>query len=164
MKRAHTVQPYPKSSCTCSTAEANDPFFFTGWTWRHVRARPFSIAHKDRISTRTITDDRTNPTLIAYEFEEPLAALISSSARHSAIDFTLRNADSRVYVTKMQTKTQTQTQSERGPRGARRRSCLHRWSGARSPGSLSVEGTRRRPDDGPYLATRYASSLLEDQC
>lgn len=34
--------------------------------------------------------------LIAYEFEEPLAALMSSSARHSATDFTLRKADSRV--------------------------------------------------------------------
>lgn len=36
-------------------------------------------------------------TLIAYEFDEPLAALISSSARHSAMDLTLRKADSRVY-------------------------------------------------------------------
>lgn len=35
-------------------------------------------------------------TLIAYEFDEPFAALISSSARHSAMDLTLRNADSRV--------------------------------------------------------------------
>ena len=36
--------------------------------------------------------------LMAYELDEPLAALISSSARHSAIDLTLRKADSRVYV------------------------------------------------------------------
>lgn len=36
--------------------------------------------------------------LIAYEFEEPLAALISSSARHSAIVFMLRNAASRAPV------------------------------------------------------------------
>jgi len=36
-------------------------------------------------------------TLIAYELDEPLAALMSSSARHSAIDLTLRKADSRVY-------------------------------------------------------------------
>ena len=35
-------------------------------------------------------------TLIAYEFDEPFAALMSSSARHSATDLTLRNADSRV--------------------------------------------------------------------
>jgi hypothetical protein len=35
-------------------------------------------------------------TLMAYELDEPFAALMSSSARHSAIDFTLRNADSRV--------------------------------------------------------------------
>ena len=33
---------------------------------------------------------------MAYEFEEPFAALMSSSARHSAMDLTLRNADSRV--------------------------------------------------------------------
>lgn len=37
------------------------------------------------------------PTLMAYELDEPLAALMSSSARHSAIDLTLRKADSRVY-------------------------------------------------------------------
>lgn len=35
-------------------------------------------------------------TLIAYEFDEPFAALMSSSARHSATDLTLRKADSRV--------------------------------------------------------------------
>jgi hypothetical protein len=35
-------------------------------------------------------------TLIAYELDEPFAAFMSSSARHSATDFTLRNADSRV--------------------------------------------------------------------
>lgn len=35
-------------------------------------------------------------TLMAYEFEEPFAALMSSSAKHSATDLTLRNADSRV--------------------------------------------------------------------
>lgn len=35
-------------------------------------------------------------TLMAYELEEPFAALMSSSARHSATDLTLRNADSRV--------------------------------------------------------------------
>jgi hypothetical protein len=35
--------------------------------------------------------------LIAYEFDEPLAALMSSSAKHSAMDLTLRKADSRVY-------------------------------------------------------------------
>ena len=34
--------------------------------------------------------------MIAYEFDEPFAALISSSAKHSAIDFTFLNADSRV--------------------------------------------------------------------
>jgi hypothetical protein len=37
-------------------------------------------------------------TLMAYEFDDPFAALMSSSARHSAIDFTLRNADSRVWI------------------------------------------------------------------
>jgi hypothetical protein len=37
-------------------------------------------------------------TLIAYELDEPLAALMSSSARHSAMDFTFRNAESRVYI------------------------------------------------------------------
>ena len=36
-------------------------------------------------------------TLMAYELDEPIAALMSSSARHSAIDLTLRKADSRVY-------------------------------------------------------------------
>jgi hypothetical protein len=41
---------------------------------------------------------------------------------------------------------------------------LHRWLGARPPGSLSAEGTRQRPDDGPYPANRYASNLLEDPC
>jgi len=35
-------------------------------------------------------------TLIAYEFDDPFAALINSSAKHSAIDLTLRKADSRV--------------------------------------------------------------------
>jgi hypothetical protein len=35
---------------------------------------------------------------MAYEFEEPFAALISSSARHSATDLTLRKALSRVYI------------------------------------------------------------------
>ena len=35
---------------------------------------------------------------MAYELDEPFAALMSSSARHSAIDLTLRNADSRVCV------------------------------------------------------------------
>jgi hypothetical protein len=35
-------------------------------------------------------------TLIAYELDEPFAALMSSSARHSATDLTLRNALSRV--------------------------------------------------------------------
>ena len=35
---------------------------------------------------------------MAYELEEPLAALMSSSARHSAIDLTLRKADSRVWA------------------------------------------------------------------
>ena len=38
--------------------------------------------------------------LMAYELDEPLAALINSSARHSAIDLTLRKADSRVCVDK----------------------------------------------------------------
>jgi hypothetical protein len=33
---------------------------------------------------------------MAYEFEDPFAAFINSSARHSAMDLTLRNADSRV--------------------------------------------------------------------
>lgn len=42
------------------------------------------------------SDDERILALMAYEFDEPLAALMSSSARHSAIDFTLRNADSRV--------------------------------------------------------------------
>lgn len=37
-------------------------------------------------------------TLMAYEFDDPFAALMSSSARHSAMDLTLRNADSRVYI------------------------------------------------------------------
>lgn len=36
------------------------------------------------------------PTLMAYELDEPFAALISSSARHSAMDLTFRKADSRV--------------------------------------------------------------------
>jgi hypothetical protein len=35
---------------------------------------------------------------MAYELEEPLAALASSSARHSEMDLTLWKADSRVYV------------------------------------------------------------------
>jgi hypothetical protein len=39
-------------------------------------------------------------TLMAYELDEPFAALISSSARHSAMDLTLRKADSRVYTDK----------------------------------------------------------------
>lgn len=33
---------------------------------------------------------------MAYELDEPFAALMSSSAKHSATDLTLRNADSRV--------------------------------------------------------------------
>lgn len=36
--------------------------------------------------------------LIAYEFDEPLAALISSSAKHSPIVLMLRNAASRAPV------------------------------------------------------------------
>jgi hypothetical protein len=36
-------------------------------------------------------------TLIAYELDDPLAALINSSARHSATDLTFRNALSRVW-------------------------------------------------------------------
>jgi hypothetical protein len=35
-------------------------------------------------------------TLMAYEFDDPLAALMSSSARHSAMDLTFRKAESRV--------------------------------------------------------------------
>ena len=40
-------------------------------------------------------------TLMAYELDDPFAALISSSAKHSAMDLTLRNADSRVYKDRM---------------------------------------------------------------
>jgi len=41
--------------------------------------------------------DKVKPnTLIAYEFDDPLAALINSSAKHSAMDLTLRKAESRV--------------------------------------------------------------------
>jgi hypothetical protein len=40
---------------------------------------------------------RGEQTLMAYEFEDPFAAFINSSARHSAMDLTLRNADSRVW-------------------------------------------------------------------
>jgi len=108
------------------------------------------------ISARAITGTSPYPTLMAYEFEEPLAALISSSARHSAIDFTLRNADSRVYQNICVRTTST-------PRIDDRR-CLHRRSKARSLDSLSEGGTHRRLDDGPYPANRYVSSLLEDQC
>jgi hypothetical protein len=39
---------------------------------------------------------------MAYELLEPLAALISSSARHSAMVFTLRNAASRAPVVSSQ--------------------------------------------------------------
>ena len=47
-----------------------------------------------------LTGNDRQLTLMAYEFEEPFAALMSSSARHSAIDFTLRKADSRVYISR----------------------------------------------------------------
>lgn len=46
--------------------------------------------------SRFFSDDDDKHTLIAYEFDEPLAALMSSSAKHSAMDFTFRKADSRV--------------------------------------------------------------------
>lgn len=73
----------------------DDVVDFTGWTWRHARARPFSIEGGQGM--RHITKRSKNElTLMAYEFDEPFAALMSSSARHSAMDFTLRNADSRV--------------------------------------------------------------------
>ena len=50
-------------------------FFFTGWTWRHVRVRPFSIAHKDHISTRTITDDRTISNLNSIRVRRTLSSV-----------------------------------------------------------------------------------------
>ena len=70
---------------------------FTDWTWPHVRARPFSICAKWS-AWRSLEIKWRVQTLMAYEFDDPFAALMSSSARHSAIDFTLRNADSRVWI------------------------------------------------------------------
>lgn len=48
------------------------------------------------IRDRSKDNGCVRPTLIAYELDEPFAALMSSSAKHSATDLTLRNADSRV--------------------------------------------------------------------
>ena len=53
--------------------------------------------------------------LMAYELDEPLAALMSSSARHSAIDFTLRNADSRVYQDKVRNREMCKMRKGRTP-------------------------------------------------
>jgi hypothetical protein len=52
--------------------------------------------HRSDLDASEIGKEKLIRTLIAYEFEEPLAALMSSSARHSAMDLTLRNAESRV--------------------------------------------------------------------
>jgi hypothetical protein len=69
----------------------------TGWTWPHARARPFSAGDMV-ISVCQTADVWRMRTLMAYELDEPFAALMSSSARHSAMDLTFRNADSRVCV------------------------------------------------------------------
>ena len=73
--------------------------FITDWTWQLARVHPFSVFHF--ISSQNLPRKKyvceEELTLMAYEFDEPLAALMSSSARHSAMDLTLRNADSRVY-------------------------------------------------------------------
>ena len=81
---------------TRSKSPTADGEAFTGWTWRHARAHPFSVREDDDVSDEVIGRILGLRTLMAYELDEPFAALMSSSARHSATDLTLRNADSRV--------------------------------------------------------------------
>jgi hypothetical protein len=64
---------------------------------------------------------------MAKEFELPFAALISSSAKHSAIVFTFRNADSRAPVVRSQSATFTRyvnSLASNRPRGADTRRVL----------------------------------------
>jgi len=70
----------------------------TDWTSPLAPTRLFS-GIIFRFTTQTCRE-RCTRTLMAYELEDPFAALISSSARHSAIDLTLRKAESRVYMQK----------------------------------------------------------------
>ena len=55
---------------------------------------PIHLLYRLAFATRSISSF----FLMAYELEEPLAALISSSARHSAMVLMLRKADSRAPV------------------------------------------------------------------
>jgi len=68
--------------CTCWGRRGQDEFIFD----------------QGRLNVSHLWVWEDEPTLMAYEFDEPLAALMSSSARHSAIEFMLQNADSWVFL------------------------------------------------------------------
>lgn len=70
---------------------------FTDSIWRHAPVRLFSTSSKVA-REKEYGSRQMRQTFMAYEFDEPFAALMSSSARHSATDFTLRKADSRVWT------------------------------------------------------------------
>ena len=57
-----------------------------------ARARTVHVVYRLLLATRS----SSSFFLMAYELEDPLAALASSSARHSEMDLTLWKADSRV--------------------------------------------------------------------
>ena len=98
--------------------------------------------------------------LMAYELDEPLAALMSSSAKHSAIDFTLRNADSRVYIGVRHRwirkwKEETYANGEEGDR------LVYSAEGGDIDG-LATDGTLRADTGGVFTGTSVDNGVNEN--
>lgn len=95
---------------------------------------------------------------MAYEFEEPFAALISSSAKHSATDLTLRKADSRVY-TMCSVSARYLLLGEETYADGKERDGLVNSSEWRDIDSLATNGTLRTDTGGVLTRTSVDDSI-----
>lgn len=97
---------------------------------------------------------------MAYEFEEPFAALISSSAKHSATDFTLRKADSRVYTMHSVNKRSFVAKAEKETyANGKERDGLVDSSEWRNIDGLATDGTLRTDTGGVLTRTGVDNSI-----
>lgn len=97
---------------------------------------------------------------MAYEFEEPFAALISSSAKHSATDFTLRKADSRVYTMHSVNKRSLVVKAEEETyANGKERDGLVDSSEWRNIDGLTTDGTLRTDTGGVLTRTGVDNSI-----
>jgi hypothetical protein len=117
---------------------------------------------REKLNKSTKMIMKVEPTLIAYEFDDPFAAFISSSAKHSAIDLTFRNADSRVCVsfkscgrTESRSSTYTDGQERDGLVNPSKRGDIN---GLSSDGSLGAN-TRRI-----FTRSRVYYGIYQDLC